>query len=191
MPPSKSTVDFATREAIRKDTKINVERTRGRQHRATAKARSKAKQAEQAQKAQLAVETAQRREDIKAAAIQQRAALKAQAKAAPKQSNARRVVSGVGTVAGAAGSGASTASDTTVGQVVILVLSIMGGLIIFYLFVTRPNQTSLKSQQLTGWLNMFSTDSPLFVKVSPTKNTGTRPAGGSTGSTSSSGGNVA
>lgn len=182
MPPSKSTVDFATREAIRSESKKLATRERGRQSRSVVRARSKAKIAEAQERSRLQIEAAQRREDIKAAGAQQRAALKAQAKATPTQSRARQVAGGT---ASAIGGGVSSASQTSVGQIVILVLMVMGGLIVFFNLVTRPQATNTKFGQLGGWLATLSTDKPLFVK-----NTGTRPAG-TTGSTSNSGGNVA
>jgi len=137
----------------------------------------------------IALQEARTRETAKreAAHGQQRIETE-RALAAQRISNRRsQQPSRVRRVAGATGSTvASTGSSTTKtrpGQLVILVILVMGGLIVFYNLVSRPKPTSTKLGQLGGWLSFLSTDKPLFTKVAPTTK--------ASGTLGSSGGNTA
>jgi hypothetical protein len=185
MAVNQQTINYATRQQVKAETAKQTAKERGRQQRLSASHREKRKQASQAQRAQLQVETAQKREEIRQQAAAQRASDRTAAKAASKPSSANRAVSATGSAIGSAG---STAANTSVGQLILLVLFVMAGLIIFYNLVTAPHTTNLRLNQLGGWLGVFSSNTPLFTKASP----GLRPMGtvpgmpspsGSTGST--------
>lgn len=173
--PSKSTIDFATRQQIREASNVKIARERGRQQRAATRAREKAARETAAERSRLNVEAARQRAEISAAN-------KSATISARRKSPARRIT---GAVTSTAGSATSGASNTSAGQIIIFVLLLMGGLIVFYNLVSRPQATNTKLGQLGGWLATLSTDKPLFKK-----NIGTKPAGTS-GNTGSSGGNVA
>lgn len=161
---------IAARESA---TKVTV-REKARQRRNEVRTRQRSTLAEIEAKREANLLVVQRRDEIVRARTieneQRRAAARAQ-RDIERAATIQRSASSRGrssVVSSVAGTTASTVSNPGGTNIVLLLVYVFAGLILFYLFVSKADQTSGLAARVGNWLSILSTDAPLFTKTGRT-----------------------